>query len=279
MTTISPSGSAQATAADWRSSVARIGLVGKALLYAMFGLLAIDVATGGTGSSSTAGAIERVAGGSTGQVLLIGLCIGLAALVAWKVLQAIAGDPVEGSDASDRAKFAAKGVVYAGALVAAISVLIANWNGGSSSSGSSSGGSTESEATATVLDWPAGQVLVIAAGFGIMAFGLYELYQHTVRASFMERLDVSERPESAQHAVEVAGRAGYGASGFTTVVIGVFFVIAGVNHDPNEATGLSGALQELGDTGWGQWLLWLIGLGLLGYAAFSLVEAVLRRST
>jgi hypothetical protein len=279
MTTISPSGSAQATAADWRSSVARIGLVGKALLYAMFGLLAIDVATGGSGSSSTAGAIERVAGGSTGQVLLIGLCIGLAALVAWKALQAIAGDPVEGSDTSDRAKFAAKGVVYAGALVAAVSVLIANWNGGSSSSGSSSGGSTESEATATVLDWPAGQVLVIAAGFGIMAFGLYELYQHTVRATFMERLDVGGRPESAQHAVEVAGRAGYGASGFTTVVIGVFFVIAGVNHDPNEATGLSGALQELGDTGWGQWLLWLVGLGLLGYAAFSLVEAALRRST
>ena len=276
MTTISPA-AAQATVADWRSSVARIGLVGKALLYSMFGFLAIDVATGGRGSSTTSGAIERVAGGGAGQVLLIGLCAGLAALVTWKVLQAAAGDPVEGSDALDRAKYAAKAAVYTGALVAAISVLRANW--GRSGSGSGSGGRTEQEATATVLDWPAGQVLVITAGFGVIAFGLYELYRHGYQASFMERLDLAHRPESAEPAVEVAGRAGYGASGASTVVIGAFFVAAGVNHDPNQATGLSGALQDLGETSWGPWLLWAIGIGFIGYALFSLVEAVLRRST
>lgn len=288
MTSLSSPTGAKAAAADRRSSVARIGLVGKALLYLTFGLLAIDVATGGNGASSTAGAIERVAGGSPGQVLLIGLCIGLAALVVWKVLQAVAGDPLEGSDTSDRAKYAAKAVVYAGALVAAIGVLAANWStgsgstsGGSSGSGESGsgGGSTESQATATVLEWPAGQALVIAAGFGIIAFGLYELYQHTLQAAFLDRLDLRGRSDAVDHAVEVAGRAGYAASGGTTVVIGVFFVVAGMNHDPDEATGLSGALQELADTGWGPWLLWAIGLGLLGYAAFSLVEAAFRRST
>ena len=73
MSTISSSTArTQATAADWRSSVARIGLVGKALLYGMFGLLAIDVATGGNGSSSTAGAIERIMGDGPARYLLIG---------------------------------------------------------------------------------------------------------------------------------------------------------------------------------------------------------------
>jgi hypothetical protein len=250
----------------------------------MFGLLAIDVATGGNGSSSTAGAIERIMGDGPARYLLIGLCIGLLALVAWKVLQAIAGDPVEGSEATDRAKYVGKAAVYTGALVAAIAVLIANWSSGAASAGgasagSGSGGDTKKQATATVLGWPGGQVLVIAAGFGIVGFGLYELYRHTIEADFMQRLDLGGRPESAEHTVEMTGRAGYGASASTTVVVGLFLVIAGVNHDPSEATGLSGALQELGDTTWGTWLLWAIGIGLLGYAAFSLVEAALRRTT
>lgn len=53
----------------------------------------------------------------------------LIALVVWKVSQAIAGDPVEGSDGSDRAKYAVKGLLYSGAALASLSILIANWGG------------------------------------------------------------------------------------------------------------------------------------------------------
>ena len=123
-------------AAETRSTVARVGLVGKAMLYGIFALISINLATN-SGSTTTDGAIENLARGSFGRVLLIVLTIGLIALVGWKALQAIAGDPIEGSDASDRAVFALKGLSYLGVATASVAVLIANW---SDSSTASSGG-------------------------------------------------------------------------------------------------------------------------------------------
>ncbi len=248
------------------------------MLYAIFGLLAIDIAQGSGGASTTQGAIERIAGDGYGRFLLIALCIGLLALVVWKALQAIAGDPVEGTEATDRAEFAIKGVVYAGALIAAVTVLIANWSS-SSTSQSGSGGDTKQQATATVLEWPAGQFLVIAAGLGIIAFGFYELWSHTIEGGFMDRIDTSSVSEEAGHTIDVAGRVGYAAKGATTALVGVFLVIAGWQHDPDDTTGLSGALTELGDAAWGSVLLWIVAVGMFGYAAFSLVEARFRRAS
>jgi hypothetical protein len=48
--------------------------------------------------------------------------------------------------------------------------------------------------------------------------------------------------------------------------------------DASEATGISGALQELADESWGMALSWLIGLGSIFSALFTLVEAWFRRS-
>lgn len=270
---------AERHASTARSTVARAGLVGRAMLYVVFGLLAVDIARGSGGSSTTQGAIEDFAGGSYGRVLLVVLCLGLTALVVWKATQAIAGDPVEGSEASDRAEHAVKGLVYGGTLVAAVSVLIANWNGSSGSGSGSGGSSTEQEATATVLEWPAGQFLVIAVGLGVLAFGAYEIHHHGKETAFMQRLDTSSMSEETAHGVEVAGRVGYVAKGITAGIVGVFFVVAGLQHDPDEAKGLSGALSELGDSGWGRIVLWVVALGMFLFAAFSLVEARLRRAT
>lgn len=277
--TSNPIAATERHASNARSAVARAGLVGRAMLYVVFGLLAVDVAQGGGGSSTTQGAIEKFAGGSYGQVLLIALCLGLVALVVWKATQAIAGDPVEGSEASDRAEHAVKGLVYGGTLVAALTVLIANWNGSGGSGSSGSGGSTEQEATATVLEWPAGQFLVIAVGLGVVAFGAYEIHHHGLHTKFMQRLDTTSMSDETEHGVEVAGRVGYVAKGITAAIVGVFFVVAGLQHDPDEAKGLSGALQELGTSGWGTMVLWVVALGMFLFAAFSLVEAKLRRAT
>lgn len=267
----------QDSAADLRSAVARVGLVGRAMLYGIFGLLAIDITRGGSGgTSSTQGAIERVVGQSYGRFLLILLVVGLVALVVWKGTQAIAGDPVEGSETSDRVKFAIKAAVYAGAAVAAVSVLVANWD--SSSSGSQSGGGGGSQqATATVLEWPGGRFIVIGVGLGVLAYAGYEIYKYAVNADFMQRLRSFD--DSTERLIETSGRVGYGAKGVITAVVGVFFVVAGVQHDPSEATGISGALQELADESWGTALLWFVGIGLILFAAFSLAEAALRRTT
>jgi hypothetical protein len=265
------------SASDWRSTTARVGLAGRALLYFVFGLFAVDVALdSGGGAETTTGALERVAGSAPGRLMLIALCVGLVALVTWKALQSAAGDPVEGSEATDRAEYAIRAVGYGAVLVAAVSVLVANWD---SPSGRASGGNSEQQATATVLEWPGGQFLAIAAGLGIVVFALSQLWVDAWRGEFMQRIATSPLSAAAEHGVDVAGRLGYVAKGVTTAIVGVFLVIVGWQHDPSDTTGLSGAISELGESGWGGAVLWVVAIGMFGFALVSLAEAKLRRAT
>lgn len=267
------------SAGSARSSVARPGLIGRGIFYLLFGVLALDLAFGSGDESQ--GAVERVATAPLGRFLLIGLAVALVSLVAWKVLQAIAGDPVEGSEATDRAKYVLKALAYGGLAVTSVTVLIANWDSDSSSGSSGSAGSSDSEqqATATVLEWPAGQWLVILGGLAIVGFALYELYTHAYQAEFMSRVGTTELDDSTRRTVEWSGRAGYAGKATMTVVVGIFLVVAGIRHDPDETEGLSGALRELSDSSWGTALLAFVGAGLFLFAAFSFVEAKYRRTT
>lgn len=275
--TTSLQATARSNAGSARSKIARPGLIGRGLFYLLFGLLALDLAFGS--SDAQDGAVERVASAPFGRFLLIGLTVALVALVAWKVLQAIVGDPVEGGEATDRVKYALKALAYAGLAATSIAVLIANWDSDSSSSSSGSSGDTQTQATATVLEWPGGQWLVVLGGLAIIGFSIYEAYTYAVEAEFQRRLDTSSLDRSAAEAVEWSGRIGYAGKSAITAVVGFFLVIAGLRHDPDETEGLSGALRSLADSGWGVALLVFVGAGLFLFAAFSFVEAVYRRST
>ncbi len=88
----------------WREPLGRAGLAAKGVLYFVLGLLAIQFARGDTSSDqvSQQGAIETVAEQPFGKFLLAALVLGLIALMLWHAIQAFTGDPVEGSEASDR---------------------------------------------------------------------------------------------------------------------------------------------------------------------------------
>lgn len=60
---------------------------------------------------------------------------------------------------------------------------------------------------------------------------------------------------------------------------GKALVVAAVQHDPQEAVGLSGALAALPQESWGQAILWFIALGLALSGAFCFAEARYRRAT
>ena len=62
-------------------------------------------------------------------------------------------------------------------------------------------------------------------------------------------------------------------------VSGIFFVVAGVQYDPNESKGISGSLQELAEHSWGRILLWATAVGLFLFGLFCLAESRYRRHT
>ena len=277
---------AESGAADVRRTVAPVGLVGKGLLYAALGFIAINVVVGSrdAGGTTKNGAIERVAAAPFGKFLMIVLAASLVALVVWKAMQAVAGDPVDGSEAKDRAKNGVKAFLYAGSAATAVSVLVANWSGGSSSdpqggSGSDSGGSGggRSQATAFVLDWPGGRFLVMIVGLGVIGYGGYQIYQQVIRTDFMDRIDPS-LDEAKTKAIETVGRIGFAGRAVLMAATGLFLFIAGLDHEPGEAQGLSGILNDLSNDPLGKVALWVIAFGTFAYGVFALVESRHRRA-
>ena len=256
---------------DWRSTLARVGLSAKGVLYAALGLLAIQVAKGqaSTGTVSREGAVDLVASQPFGQTMLVLFTIGLFSLAAWQAILAFTGDPVEGSETKDRVKYGAKAAIYATTAVTALTIFMGDRR---------SGGSSEDQAAGILMGWPGGPWIVGLLGLGVVALACQQLYRHAWKKEFMQRLSIGGRGDLGR-SIERAGRAGYAARGTVLAVVGIFFLVAAVQHDPREAVGLSGALQVLSRQAWGTELLWFVAVGLLLYGGFCFAEARYRRAT
>jgi hypothetical protein len=72
--------------------------------------------------------------------------------------------------------------------------------------------------------------------------------------------------------VVAISRFGIGARGIVFFVIGGSLVIAALRHNPSDAHGTTGALQELPHP-----LLVVVGFGLAAYGVYALVNARYRR--
>ena len=275
----SAASTAESGAVEARKKVAPIGLIGKGLLYASLGFITINVVVGSrdAGSASKSGAIERVAQAPFGKFLMIALAASLVALVIWKALEAIAGDPIDGDEPTDRAKNAVKAFLYAGTAATAVSVLVANWSSGSSGSGGSGGsgdsGGGQEKAAGVILDWPAGKYLVMLIGLAVIGYGGYQIYQHVINTEFMDRIS-----DSAPPTIETIGRLGYAGRSVLMMSVGLFLFIAGLDHDADAAQGLSGILDDFSGNTWGQVALWIIAFGTFSYGVFTLAEAKFRRA-
>lgn len=257
--------------ADWRTGLARFGLVAKGVLYLTLGVLAVQLAgPGGGGQVSQTGAIETLKDAPAGAWLVGLLALGLLSHGVWQLVITFAGDPVEGSDALHRVKYAIKAVIYLVLGGVALSVLFG--------SGSSGGGEASTDrAAATLLELPGGVWITAGIGVVVVGVGVYELVRHAWATRFMERINRTGHGHVRRN-VRRAGRAGYAALGIVAILTGAFLVVAAIRHDPEQARGLSGALQTLADQPWGPWVLVGVAVGLVLYGVFSLAEARYRRA-
>lgn len=242
----------------------------------MLGLLAVQFARGQTSSDevSQTGAIEKVAEQPFGKFLLVALTVGLGCLTLWHAIQAWLGDPVEGSETTDRIKYGVKSVMYAVLTFSALKITIDHWNGGATESGES-GDETNQQAASTLFDLPGGRFLVVVLGLVLLGIAGYQAYTYVVKSEHMDRIAPTGRSGDVLRTI---GRFGYAARAIVLALSGVFFLVAAANHDAEDSKGISGSLQELADHGAGRIVLWLVALGLVLFGIFCLAEAKLRRA-
>ncbi|MBO3086883.1 DUF1206 domain-containing protein [Cellulomonas dongxiuzhuiae] len=237
---------------------ARAGYAASGLLHVLIGVLAAQLALGSSGGSADeSGAFAAIAGTPFGAVTLWIAVVAFVALAAWQAAAAVSG---AAGETSDRVKAGAKAVVYLALAATAYSVV----------QGASGGGRTQS-ATAQMMQSPGGRLLVGAVGVGVVVVGVYHVYKGLTK-KFLE--DLNRLPSGTPGRVaRRAGVAGYAAKGLALTIVGGLFVLAAATANPEEASGLDGALQTLRDAPAGPVLLLLVAAGLVAFGAYCGVRS------
>jgi Domain of Unknown Function (DUF1206) len=253
----------------WIRVLARVGLVAKGISYVLVGVLAIKVAVGAGGeTTSRTGALQAVADESFGKALLIGLALGFAAYALWRLAQTFFEAEDDAKGWGKRAGYFARAAVYGGLTYSCIKLL--------------TGGHEESQsekahkATAQALSWPAGKWIVGAAGVAIIGVGLWNGYRAVTR-NFQDKWNREKMSEVERKWGARAGVVGMFARLVVFGLIGAFVVKAAVDYRPQDAIGLDGALAKLASHTYGTWLLGATAAGLLAYAVYCFVDARYRR--
>jgi hypothetical protein len=261
----------QAGQSAWVEWLGRIGLAAKGVSFAIVAVLAIDVALADEGRTrDRPGALRAIADEPFGRALLVALAAGFAAYALWRFAQAFLDREHEGHGLEGLAKrlsFFGRGAIYTGLCLSAMSVLLGD-GGGSANE--------EDRATAGVLEAPAGRWLVIAIGVGVSAAGLYNGYRAVTR-KFEDRLRLGELDRRKRRLVTTLGVVGHLARFVVFSIIGWFLVKAALDFDPKEAVGLDGALAQLAQQPYGDWLLFTVAAGILAYGVYAAVESRYRR--
>lgn len=249
---------------------ARFGYGAKAIVYLIIGGMALASALGIGGAITDQNGVTHVLYQQPfGAFLLIVAAIGWMGYALWCFLEAALDTERKGTDAKGivtRVGYAAVGAIYAGLALVAFGLATGKSSGGKSSNAKAQ------DWTARLLGLPAGPALVVLVGLVTLAIA-GALFYVAFTADFRQQLRLSQEPPDAGKVVVFLGRLGYSALGVIFAIVGVFFIVAALQHNPGQAKGLSGALGTLLQEPYGRVLLAIVALGLIAYGVYCLAQA------
>lgn len=248
-----------ATGHPWFERVARVGYVANGIMHGLIGVLALNVAFGRSGEADQGGALDTIARQPLGSVLLWACFVGCIVLGLWHLAQAA----FESQDkVGRRLKDAGTGIVF---------IAVGATFGRYAMGGSEDSGEKTSTISAELMSNPAGTVALVVAGAALIAVAAYYVYKG---ASQRFRRDLGMPSKRAlARAITVTGTLGYVAKGLVLAALGLLFVVATIQHDPEDSTGIDGALKAVRDQPFGMPALVLIGLGLIAYGVYLAFRA------
>lgn len=250
----------------WVEPVMRFGYTARGVTYVILGILTILAAWTGGQAEGTSSALSSLRQTSWGVPLLWAIAIGLLAYAVWRFIAAKMDLELHGSGAKGIA--ARIGLAVTGAIHAGLAVTAARQAMGSGSSSGDGGGQVRTLASWLMQQDQWGKWVVVAAGFITIGAGVYYGVK-AVRELYKRHMRQSPTAEKLDPAV----KAGLIAHGVVVALIGVFLTIAGWTADPSQAGGLNQAFETIRSQPYGQILLGLMGLGLVGFAVYCFVEA------
>lgn len=249
---------------------ARSGLVARGVVFGVIGVLALKLALGSGGkTTSQQGALETIARQPFGGVLLVVVAIGVAGYAVWRLVSAAVGPRDSADDGvQERVPALVSGIVYAALCFTALKILFG--------AHATSGVSNPKHATAGVLGWPGGPVLVTIVGVVLIGVGLFQGYQGLAR-KFCDDARTEQMGSAVRRTYTVFGVFGYLARSVVFLLVGYGIIKAALDYNPRNAVGLDGALQKLVHSSDGPVLLAVVAAGLIGFALYCVGDARYRR--
>jgi len=123
---------------------------------------------------------------------------------------------------------------------------------------------------------PRGELVVAAAGFGLLLISAYQAYD-AIRGGFAKDNKIEQMSLVGWRAFMLIGRVGLLVRAIIFCLVGYSLLRAAIELHAGTAVGVDGALAAVHRQPLGSWLLALVAAGLLTFAAFSLLEARYRR--
>jgi Domain of Unknown Function (DUF1206) len=263
-----------AATSHWMTMLARLGYAVKGVVYLMIGILAVQLAVGKGGEATDQrGAIHVIYDQPFGRFLLVVVAIGLIGFALWCFIQALFDTEGKGNKAKGilaRVGYAIVGISYGLLGIGTIQLLAGTGNGGRSSTASAQNW------TGMVLKYGIGVALIVLIGLIVIGVAAYMFYR-AYSAKFQQKLSLQRVNEQVRKGLILLGRFGYAALGVVFCIIGIFLIVAALQHNPGDAKGLDSALQVVLQEPFGTFLLAIVALGLIAYGAYSFVEARYRR--
>jgi hypothetical protein len=261
--------------------VARIGVVARGVVFLVLAILIARIASGALGGDSTgkaasgAGVARTIAAQTGGRVMLFALAIGALCYALFSLFDAVMRHDFE-SDAKKWGKRALS--IWAFVTYGAFSIYsFATALSGKNESGSSrKEGAEQSQWSARVLRWPAGQVLLFAVGVAL-AIAAVALAVRAIRRKFRDRLDEHRMSRPVLRTTLSLGTVGLLGRGALFAIVAWFVTDAAIDNDPSHSKGVDGSVRAFADNGGGAALLWVVALAVVAFGLYLLLEARYRR--
>lgn len=247
-------------------AIMRAGYSGRGVTYLAVAGISLWAIWRGGQAQGPSDALARLSDSAPGIAVLWLVAFGLFAYAIWRVMDAAADLEEYGTDG--KGLIARAGMVVTGLTHGALGVLALSLALGRTSGGGQDG---VSSVTARVLEWPSGQLIVGFAAICTIGAGLYYL-RKAWRASYRTKLKANHFTQNWDWAL----RAGVAAQGVIVLIIGSFLVTAARLGSEQSAGGIGKAFDWIASLPFGNILIVLMCIALLGFAFFCFVNAAYR---
>jgi hypothetical protein len=253
----------------WVDRFLRFGLIAKGVVYCLVGMITLMASIGVRGDEvSKTDVLELIYEQPFGRLLLIIIAIGLFGYVTLRFFQAFKDIDGKGSDLKgifSRIGYGVSGFLYLTLGLYAAKLILRMRQGD---------GESQRLFISKALAYPWGQWVIGIVGLVIVGNGIYQIYR-AISGKFMKKIRVVKA--DFENTVRKAGITGYISRGVVLIIVGYLIFHAAITSNARQVQGGTDNAFEFIENIFGNFLLGVVAVGLVGYGLFMFVKAKYQR--